>query len=74
MMSSAHGLSVGGGSVGGSSHGSSLGYSGHGHFEDPMEFSLERLIEKAAGDDEDAKKRLKRRRKYELRLIAKHNL
>lgn len=57
-----------------SSHGSVLTvHSGHGRYEDAHLFSLEKLIDDAEAGDENAIKRLRRRRKYELKLVTKYN-
>jgi hypothetical protein len=48
-------------------------HSGHGRYEDAHLFSLEKLIDDAEAGDESAMKRLRRRRKYELKLVSKYN-
>lgn len=48
-------------------------HSGHGRYEDAHLFSLEKLIDDAEAGDESAMKRLRRRRKYELKLVTKYN-
>lgn len=71
-MQSSHGLETG--SVSASSHGSVLTeHSGHGRYEEAHLFSLEKLIDDAEAGDESAMKRLRRRRKYELKLVNKYN-
>lgn len=71
MMLSSHGDTA---SSIGSSHGSALTvHSGHGRYEDAHKFSLEKLIDDAEAGDENAMKRLRRRRKYEHKLITKYN-